>query len=248
MGYGRGPRFGNGYNGWWGGRSGMTRSRPGAFVAGVVAGGPAEKAGIVHGDVILSVDGTAVDADKPLGDIIAAKKVGDTVTLSVRSPCQAQPHDVQVTLDKNADKDTPRLGIQYTLVGPGMGRPTPGFGRGAVAAGAFVEEVSADSPADKAGIKTRDIITKVDGAAVTDPQQVVDAVGKHKPGDSIPVTVTRTDGTSADLTVVLAASPSDATKAYMGVSMSANGFRRQGQPPQPRGGDGSMTGADTPTL
>ena len=263
MGPGVGPGFGErrGFGNGRGGRFGMMQPGPGAFVAGVVAGGPAEKAGIVQGDVILSVDGIAVDASKPLGDIIATKKVGDTVTLSVQSVGQAQPRDVKVTLDKNADKDSPRLGIQYTQVGPRMG--TPGFGRGgAVAAGVFVTDVAAGSPADKAGIKMRDVIARVDGAAVTEPQQVVDAVGKHKPGDSIPVTVNRTDGTSADLTVVLAASPNDATKAYMGVSMGAMGFRRQVQPRQQNGGapgtaapgsgaaapEGSMNGADAPTL
>jgi S1-C subfamily serine protease len=282
LGRGFGGMMGNGRgfgldDGQGDGRFGMMQAGPGAFVASVVTGGPAEKAGIVQGDVILSVDGAAVDAKKPLGDIIAAKKVGDTVTLSVQSVGQPKPHDVKVTLDKNADKDTPRLGIQYSMIGRRAGTLAPGFGRGgAVAAGVFVAEVSAGSPADKAGIKVRDIIARVDGAAVTDPQQVVDAVGKHKPGDSIPVTVTRTDGTSVDLTVVLAASPADASKAYLGVSMGANGFRRQVQP-APRGGvsaapdtgaadDGvpdiggpgdsvssaapgdSMMGTDTPTL
>jgi S1-C subfamily serine protease len=256
MGNGRGYGFRDGAGD---GRFGMMQAGPGAFVASVVAGGPAEKAGLVQGDVILSVDGTAVDPGKPLGDIIASRKVGDTVTLSVRSAGQGQPRDVKVTLDQAPGKDTPRLGIQYSMVGPRAGR-APGF------SGVVVADVASGSPADTAGIKTRDVITKVDGAAVTDPQQVVDAVGKHKPGDTVPVTVTRTDGTSTNLTVVLAASPSDATKAYMGVSMGA--LRRQGMRGQPGGGtavapnaggaddtvpdiggpDGSMMGADTPTL
>ena len=206
---------------------GMMAPAAGAYVAGVVAGGPAEKAGLAQGDVILSVDGTAIDAQHALGDLIAAKKVGDTVTLSVQSASQAQPRDVKVTLDKSPDKDAPRLGIQYTPVGPRIGRMMPGQGfggRGLAVAGVFVADVAADSPAAKAGIKASDVITKMDGAAVTDPQQVVDAVAKHKPGDTVPVSVTRAaDGTSADLSVVLGASPSDATKAYMGVSIGGAG-------------------------
>jgi hypothetical protein len=68
----------------------------------------------------------------------------------------------------------------------------------------------------------------------------VDAVAKHKPGDTLPVTVTRA-GSSVDLSVVLGASPSDAAKAYMGVSMNAGGPRMM----VPRG---STNGANPPTL
>src|SRR5208283_1486246 len=55
----------------------------GALIESVATGSPAEKAGLKRGDLVLSVDGTTVDARAPLGDLVAAKKVGDTVTLSV---------------------------------------------------------------------------------------------------------------------------------------------------------------------
>ncbi len=189
----------------------------GAWVEGVVAGGPAEKAGLKQGDVILSVDGTAVDAAHALGDLIGSKKVGDTVTLSVSTPGQAA-RDVKVALEKNPSKDGPYLGVQYS-VGPMMpGRG--GYGPGMIP-GIVIADVAADSPAAKAGIAVRDIITKVDGAAVSDPQQVVDAVGAHKPGDSLTLTLSgMADGTARDVTVTLGASPKDATKAWLGLSMS----------------------------
>jgi len=60
----------------------------GAYVESVVAGSPADKAGLKQRDVILTVDGATVDAQHTLADLIAAKKVGDTVTLSVQSPSQ----------------------------------------------------------------------------------------------------------------------------------------------------------------
>ena len=249
FGFGRMPGYGrfggNGFynNGPGGNGPGLMLRASGAYISAVTAGSPAEKAGLAQGDVILSVDGTAIDAQHVLADLIAAKKVGDTVTLSVRSAAQAQPRDVQVTLGKNPDKDAPWLGLQYSLVGPGMGRMAPGLGGGGwgiQAAGVVVAQVTAGSPAEKAGIKNLDVITNVDGAAVTDPQQVVDAVAKHKPGDTLPVTVTRA-GSSVDLSVVLGASPSDAAKAYMGVSMNDGGQRMM----VPRG---STNGANPPTL
>jgi membrane-associated protease RseP (regulator of RpoE activity) len=122
-----GPRFpGSGL----GGGPRMMLRGAGAYVTTVTAGGPAEKAGLVQGDLILSVDGTAVDRQHQLTDIIAAKKAGDTVTLSVQSAAQPQARDMTVTLGKNPDKDAAWLGIQYSLLGPRMGRPFGGNGRG----------------------------------------------------------------------------------------------------------------------
>jgi putative serine protease PepD len=50
----------------------------------VTAGGPADKAGIRPGDVILAVDGTPVTAPEELIVQVRAKAVGDSVTLTVR--------------------------------------------------------------------------------------------------------------------------------------------------------------------
>ncbi len=195
----------------------------GAYVAAVSAGGPAEKAGIVQGDFIVSVDGTPVDTQHTLGDLIGSKKPGDAVTLSVQSAGQPKARDVQVTLGKAADKDAAWLGVQYSIVGPRIGRGF-GFGQGqgpqgALIAGVIVAQVASGSPAEKAGLTARDVITKVDGTSVDDPQQVADAVAKHKPGDSITVTVQR-GASPTDITVTLGASPDDSTKAYLGVAMA----------------------------
>ena len=220
MGLGRGVPNGRGFA--------VPARAPGAYVTNVVAGSPAEKAGVKAQDVIQSVDGTAIDAAHGLSDLIAARKVGDTVTLSILPGGVAPAKDVKVVLVKSPDKDAPYLGIQYT-----MGAPR-GFGQGrmgqAAVAGAFVAQVATDSPAGKAGLQAGDIITKVAGVAVTGPQQVVDAVGQKKPGDTLVLTVRNRDsGKEADLTVTLGQNPSDATKAYLGVSMSATDLGPGGQ-------------------
>ncbi|MEI7749688.1 MAG: trypsin-like peptidase domain-containing protein [Candidatus Moraniibacteriota bacterium] len=49
----------------------------------VIPGSPADKAGIVENDIILEVDGTKLDADHPLGNIVANHRVGDTLSLKV---------------------------------------------------------------------------------------------------------------------------------------------------------------------
>lgn len=47
----------------------------------VASGSPADKAGIVAGDIILEVQGEKVTEDNPLGDIINRYAVGDTVSV-----------------------------------------------------------------------------------------------------------------------------------------------------------------------
>jgi S1-C subfamily serine protease len=102
-------------------RESMRGPFEGALVARVTAGGPADKAGLKRGDVILSVDGTAVDADHSLGALIAGKKAGDKVTLSVqplRAAAGTNPHDVTVTLGTSPDGKKPWLGVAYTAGTP----------------------------------------------------------------------------------------------------------------------------------
>lgn len=57
--------------------------------------------------------------------------------------------------------------------------------------GVVILEVVADSPADTAGLKRLDIITRVDGKAVTNAGEVVSAVRQHKPGDQITFEILR---------------------------------------------------------
>lgn len=194
----------------------------GAQVTSVVAGSPAEKAGLKQGDVILSVDGTNVDPRHSLTDLIAAKKIGDVVTLSVQAEAEGQSpaaREVKVTLEKSPTSGGPYAGIQYAAAPFRDGRGMPGaFGR----AGVLVAEVATDGPAFKAGIEARDVITKIEGVDVRDPQTLADAVAAHKPGDTLNVTVRRAaQDQESNVTVTLGASPNDATKAFMGVTIRA---------------------------
>lgn len=51
----------------------------------VAPGSPANKAGIVEGDIILEIDGQRLDEDTSLASIIRQKNVGDTVSLKILS-------------------------------------------------------------------------------------------------------------------------------------------------------------------
>jgi serine protease Do len=64
----------------------------------VIPGSPADKAGIVENDIILEVNGTKVDADHPLANLLSQYGVGDTLTLSVWH--KGNTSDVKVTLEE----------------------------------------------------------------------------------------------------------------------------------------------------
>lgn len=56
----------------------------GAYIQEVVAGGPAEKAGVQNGDIITKIDGQKVqEQDGGLAKIISGEKVGDRIELTI---------------------------------------------------------------------------------------------------------------------------------------------------------------------
>lgn len=57
--------------------------------------------------------------------------------------------------------------------------------------GAAVQSVTEDAPAAKAGLKQNDIITHVNGEAISGSSELVDAVGKSEVGDELEFTVYR---------------------------------------------------------
>ncbi len=69
----------------------------GAYVQSVVPGSPAEKAGIQTGDIIVKLDGKTIQTDTgELVSIIADKKIGDTITVTVWR--DGKTFDIKATL------------------------------------------------------------------------------------------------------------------------------------------------------
>jgi putative serine protease PepD len=72
--------------------------------------------------------------------------------------------------------------------------------------GAEVLDLVKDGPADDAGVRRDDVIKRVDGEAVQDPEDVAAAIGDDKPGDKVDVIVER-DGRTLTLHVTLGKRP-----------------------------------------
>ena len=60
--------------------------------------GPAQKAGITQGDLIVGVNDRVIDSADALITAIRARDFGETVTLKVTRPDSGDVRDVKVTL------------------------------------------------------------------------------------------------------------------------------------------------------
>ncbi|WP_432840491.1 S1C family serine protease [Dactylosporangium sp. CA-092794] len=72
--------------------------------------------------------------------------------------------------------------------------------------GALIGGVVAGGPADKAGLKTGDTVTKFGSSTITDATSLINAVQAAKAGDQVPVTIDR-NGSTQSITVTLGETP-----------------------------------------
>ena len=74
--------------------------------------------------------------------------------------------------------------------------------------GVYIRSIQDFSPAQKAGLKAGDIITKADGTEVDSVATLNEIKNKHNVGDTMELTINR-DGNEQTITVTLAETPSD---------------------------------------
>ena len=89
----------------------------GALVANVAPGGPAARAGIKTGDVIVSIDGTVVDDPNSFDYRFATKPLGGTAQIALLR----QGRDVAVTVSLQSAPDSPREEVEIRARSPFLG-------------------------------------------------------------------------------------------------------------------------------
>ncbi len=164
--------------------------KTGALISAVQPGGPAEKAGLAPGDVMLSIDGKPIDApyfeDVPgLYKRLADFEAGAVAKVAYLRGAEARTADVAVTRMERY------LGDEHEIKNLGLSvreitGPMALFRRWPDANGVLVTGVRPGFPADdaKPGIQFGDVILDLDAKPITTYasfQQVADAIGK-KPG------------------------------------------------------------------
>lgn len=99
---------------------------------------------------------------------------------------------------------TPKIGISGTAITPAVKR----YYNLPVDAGVLVASVEEGSCADIAGIEEGDVIIAADGKEIADFDALVAAKNSHKPGDTMTVTLARSDG-NIDVEMILDEAPKD---------------------------------------
>jgi len=101
-------------------------------------------------------------------------------------PSQIVQHTVEALI-RDGKVTHAFIGIQISDVTPDNAK----FFQMNKAEGAVVSEVEPDTPGAKAGLRTGDVITELDGKPVTDAGQLQMTVGQKRPGDTIHLLVVR---------------------------------------------------------
>ncbi len=99
---------------------------------------------------------------------------------------------------------TPKIGISGTDISPAVKR----YYNLPVDKGVLVASVEEGSCADIAGIEEGDVIVAADGKDITDFDSLVAAKNAHKPGETMTVTLARSDG-NIDIQITLDETPRD---------------------------------------
>ncbi len=147
-------------------------SRPGGVLLKSVYGpGPAGKAGLKTGDVILSVDGTPVDDMQSLNYRVATHKPGDVVKLHVFA--NGKQRDVSATLilpPEDPPRQTTTIAGHNPMTGAKIENLSPAtaedFGMDSNAKGVVVVASEPGSASDGYGFQTGDIVVSVNGLAI----------------------------------------------------------------------------------
>ena len=169
----------------------------GALVQGVESGGPAEKAGIEAGDIIVKVDGKAVDKSVDLPRIIGATKPGSRSSLQVFR--RGATRDLQVTVAEfEADRPMRRAHAEPGAMGPqaksALGLTVSELSEAQkrelkIKSGVRVE--GAEGAAARAGLLEGDVILAIDNAEVADVKQFLTIAAGAEKSRAVSVMVKR---------------------------------------------------------
>ena len=177
----------------------------GALVTEVEPDSPAAKAGLQKNDVILEYQGERVESAAKLGRLVRETPEGRTVRLVVSR--DGRPQTLTATLERRQilrreiripEIRIPdihvevfgaraRLGVSAEELTPQLAEYF-GVKQGK---GVLVKEVSAGSPAEKAGVKAGDVIVRADGEAIETVSDLRQALRGKKGGEKVTLTLIR---------------------------------------------------------
>ena len=151
------------------GRMLETSASHGAVVTDVGAGSPAESAGLKAGDVVVAVNGRAVQSDNDLYNAEGIAPVGSTLELKVLRGGEALTLKATLKAESILSSDGAKLDAR--LAGADISDAGERIKRAIGTGGVIVSKVAADSRAAENGLKAGDLIigiNRVDVAGLSD--------------------------------------------------------------------------------
>ncbi|TCO82413.1 serine protease Do [Plasticicumulans lactativorans] len=170
---------------------GLDRPR-GALVGQVLPDGPAAKAGLKAGDIVLECEGRVVLRSGDLPPLVGSLSPGRPAALKVFR--EGKEIVVNVTIEELPD-DVARADKPGGFARQGLGLvvgelAAEQFAKGET--GVVVRELS-PGPATRAGVRPGDVITRINNEAVTGVAQFEELVRKLPKGKPVPILVKRGD-------------------------------------------------------
>lgn len=165
-------------------------------------------ANVVAGDS----GGALLDRQGEVVGMTTAASVGGATTVGYAIPIS---HALAIVDEIKAGDESNGVSLGYpaflgvAIASTGMPGMMPGLGASGAStvAGALLAHVYAATPAASAGLEAGDTITALGGVSVTNADGLSTAMSAHKPGDSVSVTWTDTNGATQTATVTLIEGP-----------------------------------------
>jgi serine protease Do len=161
----------------------------GALVSAVTPNGPAAKAGLKAGDVIVGVDSTEIEHLRDLPRRIAAEKAGEHAKLSLWRDGKSRTVDVVIgamptaqvaSADGAGAAEPSRAGALGLALAPLTPDTRSQLGLGKEVEGVAVTAVKPGSPAAEQGLRAGDVVVRVGDRVVTAPRQVAEQVDRAR--------------------------------------------------------------------
>jgi serine protease Do len=181
---------------------GLPKSQ-GALVSSVESGGPADKAGMQPGDIVLKFNGLQVDTATDLPRMVGETKPGSKAVITVWRKGQARDLPVtvaEVLVDKTGKADPRSNGSQPkqrtgNVLGIAVAAIPADYQKELKLRGGGVIVDAVDGPAARAGLQKGDIILRVGDADIVGVTQFNDVVANLNPQKMVAVLVRRGDST-----------------------------------------------------